>query len=98
MSDDDLVLSSWLSEVRRDIHRHPELGFRDERTASLVERALANMSIPSVRAAGTGVIGLIEGVGACSCVGLRADMDALPIWDAKEAPLRNGRSGERLRI
>ncbi len=78
-------IENWLMEIRRDIHRHPELGFREERTASLVERHLEGLGIPHRRMAGTGVVGLIEGTAKSEgkCVALRADMDALPIQDAK---------------
>jgi amidohydrolase len=83
---DARALGPWLSGVRRDIHRHPELGFAEERTAALIERVLDEIGVPHRRAAGTGVIALIEGSGGGSpvCVGLRADMDALPVCDAKE--------------
>ena len=78
-------IAGWLTEIRRDIHRHPEVGFREERTASLVERQLDELGIPHRRMAGTGVVGLIEGTGTGEkrCAALRADMDALPIQDAK---------------
>jgi amidohydrolase len=83
--------SPWLSAIRRDIHRHPELGFKEERTASLVERTLGELGIAHRRTAGTGVTALIEGTAgiAARCVGLRADMDALPIQDAKSGELRS---------
>lgn len=84
---------SWLTEIRRDIHRHPELGFLEDRTASLVERKLGEMGIPCRRMAGTGVVGLIGGTGAGKCVALRADMDALPIDDAKQGELHSENSG-----
>lgn len=87
-------MADWLSDIRRDIHRNPELGFREERTATLVERALDELGIPHRRLAGTGVVGLIEGRDAHTrCVGLRADMDALPIQDAKTGGLRSSVDG-----
>jgi amidohydrolase len=78
-----------MSGIRRDIHRHPELGFAEERTASLIERALDEIGVRHERSAGTGVVALMdgEGEGASGCVGLRADMDALPIQDAKDGDL-----------
>ncbi|MDE2296687.1 MAG: amidohydrolase, partial [Burkholderiales bacterium] len=66
--------------VRRDIHRHPELAFDEHRTASLVAAKLESWGYAVERGVGgTGVVGkLVRGAGA-RCVGLRADMDALPI-------------------
>lgn len=88
-------IGEWLTDIRRDIHRHPEVGFREERTASLVERCLDEMGIPHRRMAGTGVVGLIEGSapGAGRCVALRADMDALPVQDAKRGEVRSESAG-----
>ena len=80
-------MSEWLIAIRRDIHRHPELGYREERTASVIERCLDELGIAHHRLAGTGVVGLIEGAGSGKCVGLRADIDALPLQDAKTGEL-----------
>ncbi len=66
-------------ELRRDIHRHPELGFEEHRTAQLVERELDELGIDHYRLATTGVVGVIRGARPGRTVGLRADMDALPI-------------------
>lgn len=85
-------LHDWLRDIRRDIHRHPESGFREERTASLVQRHLTEQGIDNERVAGTGVLGLIRGraqSGSGRCVALRADIDALPIADAKTGDLRS---------
>ena len=72
--------------LRRDIHAHPELGFEEQRTADLVADRLAAWGIPvDRRFAKTGVVGLVHGRdgGACGrLVGLRADMDALPVHEA----------------
>ena len=72
-------------EWRRDIHAHPELCFQETRTADLVARLLTGWGIPTERGlAGTGVVGIIHGRdgGACGrAVGLRADMDALPLQE-----------------
>jgi amidohydrolase len=69
-------------EVRRLIHRHPELGFEEERTAALVESELDAIGVPHRRVAKTGVVGIIRGAEPGHVVGLRADMDALPIDEA----------------
>ncbi len=67
--------------VRREIHRHPELGFEEERTAAIVERELEQLGIPHRRVAKTGVVGIIRGAFPGRTCGLRADMDALPIGE-----------------
>jgi amidohydrolase len=70
---------------RRDIHAHPELCFQEQRTSDLVARLLAEWGIPAHRGlAKTGVVGIVHGRdgGACGrALGLRADMDALPLQE-----------------
>ncbi|QRI93093.1 amidohydrolase [Delftia lacustris] len=72
-------------EVRRDIHRHPELGFEEHRTSALVAQQLEQWGYEVERGlGGTGVVGrLVRGSGSRR-LGLRADMDALPIAEANE--------------
>ena len=75
---------------RRHIHAHPELGMETEDTAAFVERALAEMGVTDVRrCAGTGVVARIEGCPGGRHVGLRADMDALPMEERGELPFRS---------
>lgn len=71
---------------RRVIHRQPELGFAEHRTAAYVESVLGELGVPHRRVVGTGVVGVIHGDGP-RCIGVRADMDALPV---PEAPGRDG--------
>jgi len=68
-------------ELRRAIHRRPELGFEEHETAALVERELDSLGIAHRRAAGTGVVGRIDGALPGRVAALRADMDALPIGE-----------------
>jgi amidohydrolase len=68
-------------EIRRDIHRFPELGFEEERTAATVERELAALGIEHRRVARTGVVGIVRGARPGKVAGLRADMDALPLTE-----------------
>ena len=70
-----------LTAVRQDIHAHPEIGFEEERTSGIVAELLASWGIEVHRGLGkTGVVGVLEGKGGGSrSVGLRADMDALPM-------------------
>jgi amidohydrolase len=73
-------------EVRRLIHRHPELGFEEERTAALVESELDAMGVEHRRVAKTGVVGIIRGARRGHVAGLRADMDALPVTEKSGEP------------
>ena len=67
-------------EFRRELHRHPELSFKEEQTAEYIEQCLAEAGISHSRIAKTGVLAKIEGKGDLSkAVVLRADIDALPI-------------------
>jgi len=81
-----LCLRETLVCLRRAIHRHPEGGFGEFETAALVEKTLASCGIPSVRVAGTGVVGLLEGTRPGRVVGLRADMDALELDEGTGVP------------
>jgi len=68
--------------VRRDIHAHPELCFEEVRTADLVAAKLAAWGIPVHRGlGGTGVVGIVKNGTSSRAVGLRADMDALPMQE-----------------
>jgi amidohydrolase len=75
---------------RRSLHRHPELGFEVYATAAYIESVLDRLGIPHRRVAGTGIVAAIEGAGP-RCIGIRADMDALPV---PEAPGRDGYRSE----
>ena len=74
-----------IATVRRDIHAHPELCFKEERTADVIAAKLTEWGIPIHRGLGTtGVVGIVHGRdgGACGrAVGLRADIDALPMQE-----------------
>ena len=66
--------------IRRDLHAHPELSFAEERTASRVAELLEGWGIPVVRGVGrTGVVGILQRGQSKRAIGLRADMDALPV-------------------
>lgn len=85
-----------LKAIRRDIHAHPELGFQETRTAALVERCLRAYGYEVHTGIGrTGVVGVLEGKTNDSglTVGLRADMDALPIHESSELPHRSRQAG-----
>ncbi len=83
--DSILTQAASMADLRRDIHAHPELSFREVRTADLVARKLTEWGIPIHRGlATTGVVGIVHGRdGGASgrAIGLRADMDALPMQE-----------------
>ena len=71
-----------IAAVRRDIHAHPELSFHEVRTSDLVAAKLTEWGIPVHRGlGGTGVVGIVKNGTSSRAVGLRADMDALPIQE-----------------
>jgi metal-dependent amidase/aminoacylase/carboxypeptidase family protein len=73
-------LFDYTRRLRRDFHRHPELGFHETRTASIVAEELVKLGMKVRTGVGrTGVLGLLEGSKAGPVVLLRFDMDALPI-------------------
>jgi amidohydrolase len=72
-----------LTAIRHDIHAHPELGLQEVRTADLVAKKLEEWGIEVHRGVGvTGVVGVLRNGNGQASVGLRADMDALPILEA----------------
>jgi hippurate hydrolase len=82
-------MTAW----RRDIHANPELGFEEHRTAEFVARKLAEFGCEVHRHIGkTGVIGVLQ-TGNGPCIGLRADMDALPMEEANDLPYRSRNRG-----
>jgi len=76
-----------IARLRRDIHAHPELCFQEERTADLIARQLGEWGIPVHRGLGkTGVVGIVKNGSSPRAVGLRADMDALPVTERNTFP------------
>ncbi|NBX54458.1 MAG: amidohydrolase [Betaproteobacteria bacterium] len=77
-----LAQAHTMAAVRRDIHAHPELCFQEQRTADVVAQQLTAWGIPIHRGMGTtGVVGIIKGGDSPRAIGLRADMDALPMQE-----------------
>ncbi|MFZ4624992.1 MAG: M20 aminoacylase family protein [Rhodoferax sp.] len=71
-----------IAALRRNIHAHPELCFKELRTAELVASKLAEWGIPVHRGLGTtGVVGIVRNGSSSRAIGLRADMDALPMQE-----------------
>src|SRR5438046_9280315 len=80
-----------LVATRRDLHQHPELGFEERRTSGLVAERLQRLGYTVRTGVGkTGVVGLRDSAsgGKARCVLIRADMDALPVQGAEDAPAR----------
>jgi amidohydrolase len=83
-----------LTAIRQDIHAHPELGLEEHRTAELVARKLEEWGIEVHRGVGTtGVVGVLRSGNGEGTIGLRADMDALPILEANDIPYRSQNQG-----
>src|SRR6516164_1906918 len=83
-----------LKEWRHDIHAHPELGFEEQRTSDLVAQKLAEFGCEVFRGIGkTGVVGRLRAGNSVRSIGLRADMDCLPIEEATNLPYSSRNSG-----
>ncbi|MGB7299927.1 MAG: M20 aminoacylase family protein [Burkholderiaceae bacterium] len=83
-------MTAW----RHDIHAHPELGFNENRTADLVASRLESFGIEVHRGVGkTGVVGVLKNGSSNRTIGLRADMDALPIHETNEFDHRSTNPG-----
>ncbi len=77
-----VAFQAEIQAIRRDIHAHPELCFEENRTADVVAQKLTEWDIPIVRGLGvTGVVGIIKHGTSKRAIGLRADMDALPLQE-----------------
>ena len=84
-----------LSEIRRDFHAHPELGLEEFRTANIVAQKLESWGIEVHRGVGvTGVVGVIRKGSGKTRIGLRADMDCLPMEEQTNLPYRSTAAGK----
>ena len=83
-------MTAW----RQDIHAHPELGFEEQRTSDLVAEKLKSFGCEVHRGVGkTGVVGRLQVGNSPRSIGLRADMDALPIQEANTFAYRSRNAG-----
>jgi hippurate hydrolase len=83
-----------LTQIRQDIHANPELGLEEHRTAELVAQKLEEWGIEVHRGVGgTGVVGVLRSGNGEGTIGLRADMDALPIEEANDFAYRSRNPG-----
>jgi len=77
-----LADAAAITTLRRDIHAHPELCFQEQRTSDVIAQALTDWGIPVHRGLGTtGVVGIVKNGTSSRAVGLRADIDALPMQE-----------------
>jgi amidohydrolase len=80
--DSIVTQAAGIAAIRRDIHAHPELCFQEVRTADVVAAKLTEWGIPIHRGMGTtGVVGIVKAGTSSKAIGLRADMDALPMQE-----------------
>ncbi len=88
-----LKYRDYATAMRREFHRHPELSWQEERTAERIRGELKNMGIPYEEVVGTGTIATIKGRKDHPVIGLRCDIDALPIKEVKDLPFRSEHDG-----
>jgi hippurate hydrolase len=82
-----IAFQSEIQQIRRDLHAHPELCYEEQRTSDVVAAKLAEWGIPVIRGLGvTGVVGIIKNGSSTRAIGLRADMDALPMQEVNTFP------------
>ena len=86
-------LAEELIRIRRDIHAHPELGYKETRTAQQIETHLRGLGLRPRRMAGTGVVAEIESGKPGKCLMLRADIDALPMQEHTGFPYASKNDG-----
>lgn len=82
----DPDLFNYCVEIRRHLHRHPELSFREEKTAEYIMAELGRLGLDGQRVAGTGVYAVIDSGRPGPAVAVRADIDALPVQEENDVP------------
>ncbi len=91
----DLPFLAELTALRRDIHAHPELAFDEYRTSDIVAAELSRYGLEVHRGlARTGVVGVLKAGTSSRMIGLRADMDALPLAELNEFPHHSKHPGK----
>jgi hippurate hydrolase len=92
---DSFLDVSRFIDLRRDIHAHPELGFEEHRTSEIVARLLKEWGlIVHAGVAGTGVVGVLKRGESTRSIGLRADLDALPLQEDNHFPHKSIHPGK----
>jgi amidohydrolase len=80
-------------QMRREFHMHTEPSMKEVRTSDRIVEELEKMGIPCKKAAGTGVVGIIEGKGPGKTIALRADIDALDLQEMSDVPYKSQNPG-----
>ena len=89
-----LEIQGEIAAIRRDIHAHPELAYEETRTSDIVAAKLTEWGLEVTRGLGkTGVIGTLRKGNSLKSIGLRADMDALPMEEANDFQHRSQNNG-----
>lgn len=88
------ALSKEIIDIRRQLHLYPELGFEEVKTSKFVEDYLINLGLKVERIAKTGIVGLLVGDLPGPVVGIRADMDCLPIQEETEVDYKSKNEGK----
>ena len=89
------AMQDEMAEWRQDMHAHPELAFEEVRTSQLVADKLESWGIKVTRGLGkTGLVGTLEGTQPGGSIGLRADMDALPLDELNDLPYKSENPGK----
>jgi len=87
-------LHEWMRSIRRYLHRHPELGFKEEKAARCIQDRLSELKIPfRAGVGGSGVVATLGERGEGGHVALRADMDALPVQEKTGLPFASVHPG-----
>ncbi len=89
----DPETENYIFQIRREFHAEPELSFQEVKTSQRVEEELKKLGLSPKRIAGTGIIADLEGPQPGKTVGIRADMDALPIQEETEVQFKSKKQG-----
>ncbi|MBY0555660.1 MAG: amidohydrolase [Burkholderiaceae bacterium] len=90
-----MAFQAEIQQIRRDLHAHPELCYEEQRTSDIVAAKLSEWGIPVIRGLGkTGVVGIIKQGQSGRAIGLRADMDALPMQEINTFPHASQHAGK----
>lgn len=89
-------LFTWLQELRRDFHRHPETAFQEVETTAKIKAVLSSLGleIQELEGLDSGAVALLAGPSEGKTIGLRADIDALPIQEMNEVSYRSRNEGK----
>lgn len=93
MREEIMALYDEMKEMRRDLHRHPELGLQEVRTSGIVEEQLRALGLETRRCTDTGVIGVLRGGKPGKTLLLRCDIDALPVTEQSGVPFASENPG-----